>query len=193
MYRPKYDTMTGTFQGLYEMLGYIMVRGDPQEHFLDYGFSKQNLKILHSHYKKRIPSSFSRTFSNRHRIQYEPGALQTTYSNLYYFLPSTRDRVEDINRHRGSINLLPIDIPEKRFEVEDNVQFDTSKLDYECPEKEKITQAVIKMLKKIIDISNANLVKNVDGLLSKQNVNEEVEWVGMDKKRLSDDRHKMYY
>ena len=27
MYRPKYDTVTGTFQGLYKTLGYIMVRG----------------------------------------------------------------------------------------------------------------------------------------------------------------------
>ena len=27
MYRPKYDTVTRTFQGLYEMLGHIMVRG----------------------------------------------------------------------------------------------------------------------------------------------------------------------
>ena len=34
--------MTGTFQGLYETLGYIMVRGDPQEHVLEYGYSKQN-------------------------------------------------------------------------------------------------------------------------------------------------------
>ena len=160
------------------MLGYIMVKGDPQEHFLDYGYSKQNSKILHSHYKKCIPSSFNRTFFNRHRIQYESGALQTTYSNIHYFLPSTTDRVEEINRHMGPINLLPIDIPEKTFEVEDNVQFDPSKLDYECPEKEKITGAVVKMLKKITDISNANLVKNTDGLLSKLNVNEEVEWVG---------------
>ena len=93
----------------------------------------------------------------------------------------------------GSINLLPIDIQEKRFEVEDNVHFDPSKLDYECPEKKKITQAVVKMLKKIIDISNANLVKNVDGLLSKRNINEEFEWVGMDKKRLPDGRYKMSY
>ena len=175
MYRPKYDTVTGTFQGLCETLGYIMVRGDSQEHFLDYGYSKQNPKILHSHYKKRIPSSFSGTFFNRHRIQYESGALQTTYSNVYYFLPSTTDRVDETNIHMGFINLLPIDIPEKTFEAEDNVQSDPSKLDYECPEKEKITRAVVKMLKKIIDISNANLVKYADGLLSKLNVNEEVD------------------
>ena len=71
----------------------------------------------------------------------------------------------------GSINLLPIDVTD----VEDNIQFDPSKLDYECPEKEKITRAAVKMLKKIIDISNANLVKNADGLLSKLNFNEEVE------------------
>ena len=46
-----------------------------------------------------------------------------------------------------------------------NVQFDPSKLDYEWKEKEKITKAVVKMLKKIIDISNSNLIKNADGLL----------------------------
>ena len=49
MYRPRYDTVTDTFLGLYETLGYIMFRGDPQEHFLYYGNSKQNSKILDSH------------------------------------------------------------------------------------------------------------------------------------------------
>ena len=162
-------------------------------HFLDYGFSKQNSKILHSYYKKPIPSSFSGTFFNCHRIQFESGTFQTTFSNFSYYLPSTMDRVEDINRHRGSINLLPIDIPEKTFEVEDNVQFDPSKLDYDCPEKEKITKAVVKMLKKIMQISNSNLVENADGHLSKRNVDEEVEWIGDDKKRLPEGRYKMSY
>ena len=132
---------------------------------MDYGFSKQNSKILQCYYKKRIPIIFSGTFFNRHKIQFESGAFQITFSNLYYFLPSTTDRVEDINRHRGSINLLRIDIPEKTFEVQDNVQFDPSKLDYDCPEKGKITKAVVKMLEKIIEILNPNLAKNADGLL----------------------------
>ena len=171
MYRPKYDKMMCAFLGLYETLGYIMVRGDPQEHFLDYGFCKKNSKILHSHYKKR----FLGTFFNRHRIQYKYGAFQgLTFSNIYYFLPSTTDRVEEINRQVGSINLTPIDIPENTFEVEDNVQFDPSKLDYECKVKEKITKAVVKMLEKIIDISNSNLIKNVNDLLSTESVDEEV-------------------
>ena len=62
--------------------------------------------------------------------------------------------------------MIPIDIPENTLEVKDNVQFDPSKLDYECLEKVKITKAVVKILKKIIDISNSNLIKNADGLLS---------------------------
>ena len=86
---------------------------------------------------------------------------------MYYFLPSTTDRIEEINRHMGSVHLPPIDVPEKKFEVEDGVKFGPSKLDYECPEKEKITKAAVKVLKKIIDISKENLVKNSDGLLSK--------------------------
>ena len=66
-----------------------------------------------------------------------------------------------------SVQLSPIDINENTFEVEEGIKFGHSKLDYECPEKEKIIKAVVKMLKKIIDISNANLVKNSDALLSK--------------------------
>ena len=40
--RPRYDTVTGQFVGLYEKLGYFMVRGDSDECFSDYGYSKQN-------------------------------------------------------------------------------------------------------------------------------------------------------
>ena len=80
-------------------------------------------------------------------MQYKSGAFfERKFSNLYYFLPSINDMVEKINRHMGSINLTPIDIPENTFEVEYNVQFDPSKLDYECKKKEKITKAAVKML-----------------------------------------------
>ena len=75
MFCPRYNTISGKFKGLYETLGYIIARGDMDEHFLDYGFSKENSKILHSLDKKRMPSSFSATFFNRHCIQYKSGAF----------------------------------------------------------------------------------------------------------------------
>ena len=114
-YRPRYDLQTGQFLGLCESIGYLIVRGDDEEQFLNYGFCKENSKILCSYHKRRIPSSFSGTFFNRHRLQFETGNLQATFSNVYYFLPSTTDRSKEINRHLNSVNLSPIDIPEKAF------------------------------------------------------------------------------
>ena len=100
------------------------------------------------YHKRRIPSSFSGTFFNRHKLQFESGGLQTTYSNIYYFLPSTTDRSEEINRHLGFVNLSPIDKPENSFETENDVSFDPSKLDVHRQEKEIMSKAVVKMLKK---------------------------------------------
>ena len=77
--------------------------------------------------------------------------------------------------------------------IEGNVSFDPSKLDYENPDKEKISEAVVKMLKRIIELSNANLKKNADGLLAKMPVDENIEWVGKDKKQLPDNCYKMSY
>ena len=166
IYRPCYDPVAGNVLGLYETTGFIVVRGDPKEHFLDYGYCKQNSKILHSHHKNKIPCSFSSTFFNRHKLQFESGTLQTTSSNACYLLPSTTDRSEEINRYfLGSLNLCPIDIPKNVFETKKNVNFGPSKLDFSCQEKETMTAAVVKMLEKILDMLNANLIKNADGLL----------------------------
>ena len=111
---------------------------------------------------------------------------------MYYFLPSITDRVEEINRHIGSVHLIPIDIPEETSEV-DGIQFDPSKLDYDNPDKEKMTQAVVKMLKKVVDLSNGNIVKNADGLLAKRTVEQQVEWARKNRKKLPDNCYKTSY
>ena len=56
-----------------------------------------------------------------------------------------------------------------------------------------MTGAVVKMLKKIADMSNANLLKNTDGLLSKKSADVSVEWIGKNKSRLPQNRYKMSY
>ena len=101
--------------------------------------------------------------------------LQTTYSNLHYFLLFTTDRSEKINRYLGYVNISTVNISEATFETKENVSFDTSKLGFSCQEKEIMNNAVAKMLNKIIDMSNANLAKNADSLLSKKNVEVNVE------------------
>ena len=155
---------------------------------------QEKLEILYSYHKRRIPSSISGTFFNRHKLQFESGGLQTTHSNVYYFLSSTTDRNEEINRHLGSVNLSPIDIPENSFQTEKDVSFNPSKLDVHCQEKEIMSKAVVKMLEKTSDLSNASVIKNADGLLSKKKMNNsEVEWVGKTKQRLPQNKYKMSY
>ena len=54
VYRRQDDPATGQFLGLYESLGFLVVRGDQDEHFLDYGYCKENSKILQSFIKKEF-------------------------------------------------------------------------------------------------------------------------------------------
>ena len=89
----------------------------------------------------------------------------------------------------GSVNLSPIDISESSFETENNASFDPSKLDIYCPEKQVMTEAVVKMLRNITDLSNSNLIRNANGLLSKKLPDVDVEWVGKLKKRLPDNKY----
>ena len=43
------------------------------------------------------------------------------------------------------------------------------------------------------ELSNANLVKNADGLLYKRSADTDIERVGPEKKRLPENRYKMSY
>ena len=78
-----------------------------------------------------MPSSFSVTFFNRYRIQYEWGAFSTEFSCVYFSLPSIIDIGEEINRYMGSVNIVPMDVSEDSFEVEGGICFGPSKLDYD--------------------------------------------------------------
>ena len=130
--KPKYDPVSGEFLGLNESLGYITVLRDEQEHFFDYGYNKENSKIFHSTHKKKIPDSFSSTIFNKHRILYEPEAFsETDFSNVFFFLPSTTDRIEDVNRYLGPVNLNPIYTEFSEFDL----NFEPSRLDYAGPQK----------------------------------------------------------
>ena len=93
----------------------------------------------------------------------------------------------------GSVNLSLIDVPENTFETENNVALDPSKLDMNCPEKEVMTQAVVRILQKIAGFPNSNLIQNADGLLSRKSTNVDVERFRQLKQRLSPNKYKTSY
>lgn len=108
-------------------------------------------------------------------------------------MQSTTDRSKKINSHLGFVNVSPTDILEKRFETENNISFDPLKLDVNCPQKEIMSKAVIKILKKISDLSNTNLIKNADVLLSKKKINSKIEWIGKTIQRLPENKYNISY
>ena len=60
----------------------------------------------------------------------------------------------------NSVNFTPIDIGQSEF----GENFDPSTWYYEKKDREKNRELVLKVLKKILDLSNSNLRKNADGL-----------------------------
>ena len=74
----------------------------------------------------------------------------------------------------NSVNLMPIDIEPSKF----GENFDLSTLDLENSDKKKNRESLLKVLRKIVDLSNSNFQKNEDGLLaSKPSRNEDILWV----------------
>ena len=137
----------------------------------------------------KVPNSFSSTIFNRHRIQYESGAFaETVFSNIFFFLPSTVDRIEEINKYLGSVNLNAIDVDISEF----SEHFDTSKLDFNNNEREDIRKSVLKVLRKVADLSSQNLKRNADGYLAAvPHNNDSLLWPGG--KRTQDDRFSLSY
>lgn len=105
--RPKYNLTTGEFLGLEYCIAFLNVRNDLQKQFFDYGYTKDNSRILFSVQKMKIPNSFKTTMFNKHKIQHVAGAFTTESSDAFFFLLSTLDRIEKINKHLGSVNLCP--------------------------------------------------------------------------------------
>ena len=58
MYMPMYDNSNGKFLGVKETLGYIMLRNEPEETFLTYGYSAEHSNILFCFSKQPMPNIF---------------------------------------------------------------------------------------------------------------------------------------
>ena len=73
--------------------------------------------------------------------------------------------------------MVPTDINQNKFEAEGG-NFDPSKLDYDNPDRNKTKESPLRVLKKVVDLSNSNLQKNADELLATKPHNKDILWVG---------------
>ena len=97
--RARYDPISGEFFGIENCVAFITVRNDLQEQFFDCRYNKENDKVLYSTKKSKIPNCFKTTIFGQHRMLYGGGAFdREKHSNIYFYLPSSIDRNEKINK-----------------------------------------------------------------------------------------------
>ena len=173
-----YEIETGQFKGIREQLAFIVLRGDPCETFLSYGFDKLKSKLLYSFSKQQIPNAFVSVAFKNHFEEIMNGDRSESSSSLFYFLPSISDRKEEINQHKNNVSLYPIDITLdfiESFSVE-KVSFKPDLLN-SSDEKERKpqTEMLYGLFKHMATVSNQNLERNIVHLNIKQG-RHEMEW-----------------
>ena len=193
MVRPKYNPDTGEFLGPYATVGFMVVRGSPEDVFFTYEDDKEKSKVLYAHYRRRIPNSFSGKIFNRHPVMIESAEADAEFSNIYFSLPSITDRNEEINQYLNNVSISPIDVSQEQLNNWAVVEFNPSKLNLFGSDKALMSAAVVKCLRHINNISNSNVVRNADGLLSRREVEVPVDLIGKSKKRITPNQSKIAY
>ena len=84
------------------------------------------------------------------------------WMEISFFLPSTTDT---------------IDINKKEFEV-DGGDFDPLRLEFDNPDRQKTRESILRVLKKVVDLSNSNFQTNADDMLATKPYNKNILWVG---------------
>ena len=84
--RLKYDPVSGKFLGIEYYIALVTVRNDQGEQFFDYGYHKENSKVLYSTRNLKIPNSFKTTSFGQHKMQYEGRAFREQNFSFFFFL-----------------------------------------------------------------------------------------------------------
>ena len=106
-----YDRENGKFWGIEYCVGLMTVRDDPDEQFFDYGYVNVDSKNLYCTVKTKIPSSFKATCFGSLKNQFDGGVFtEQDHSEVFFYLPSTVDRSEEINKYMTCVHLKPFSV-----------------------------------------------------------------------------------
>ena len=84
-----------------------MVRGDEDELFLSYGYNEEKSMVPFSSCKQALPNIFQGSSFKKHNQMLLNG--NDDFSKLFFYLPSSTDRKEKIDKFRENVQLHPID------------------------------------------------------------------------------------
>ena len=156
-----YNTETGHFRRVKKWLVFVMIRGDSHEDFYSYGYDEEKSRVLYSSLKHPLANILQGTAFKKHVEKLIEEKQNKESSKLFFFLPSTTDRKEKINKFFGNVNLHPIDSPDKDFvnySVKSQTFFPHHLELRSGSEREAAREIVRNYMKHIAGISISNLI-----------------------------------
>ena len=181
LYVPVYNKATGLYGSLTKKLAHITLRGDANERFSSCGYSKEKSTLLYCTMKHPLPNIFYCTaFKKHHGFLLDENQKKADFSKMFLYLPSTLDRKEDFLQWKEHVHLHPIDVSYDDLKAINN----DGDMNPALLDNKELRKGVIggyyKMMKKVAEISNQNLVRNSDAYISnggKIDPDNEFSWI----------------
>ena len=185
---PVYNTENGYFRHLKRWLGYITICGNLDEQFYSYGFDEKRSKVLCTSMKQPLLNIFQGTAFKKHIPFLTDCKGSESLSKMFFFLLSTTDRKEKINRWVNNVNLYPIDCLYDDFKnyAPENLQITKNgiqpqELDFPSPLIRLETRnCILNFMKHAAGLSNNNLIRNANALMQSKDAKidkEEFSWI----------------
>ena len=97
------------------------------------------------------------------------------FSKIYFFLLAITDSLEEIDQYLNNVLISLLDISQEQLNIWSGTRYDPFKLGLFGLEENTMSDAAVKCLKHINYISKSNIVPNVNGVLSRREIDEPVD------------------
>ena len=116
--------------------------------------------------KKPITNIFNCTYFKKHvSLLLDENQSQAKFLNLFLYLPSTLDRKEEFLHYKDNVNFHPVNLTfDDIKQAAAQSLMDPSMLNTDA--RDQVTGGYYKIMKKIDEVSNHNLVRNSDAFIS---------------------------
>ena len=117
--------------------------------------------------KQPLPNIFQSTvFKRHHSFLVDENQKKVKFPKMFFYSPSTLDRKEDFLKYKYHVHMHPVDISYDDIIQMHNNEDANPALSDDKNSRNKVTGAYYKVMKKVSEISNQNLVRNSDAYIS---------------------------
>ena len=131
--------------------------------------------------KQPLPNIFQcKAFKKHHSFLVDENQVKVKFSKMFWYLPSTLDKEEDFLKYKDHVHLHPVDISYDDITQMHNNENANPALLHDKNSRNKVTGTYYKVMKKVAEISNQNLLRNFDVYISsggKIDPDNEFSWI----------------